>query len=331
MAAEFELTETLRVARVFALVLTGYRDGAGTVLRESVGEVSGHPAAANPGSLAQLLFAAVRRRSLKLPARCELPPLLEKLHREAEPVRSIRILSEAGGMDSAAAAALLGLDPRLVSGPAADSDRDREKEFAALRKDRRDEPLIEELAEKLPHPDKHGLFSARNPAKAAVALGFLLLAVIVAWRFTGSMGTFPDEALGIATKALKAQASEFSPVEVTLQDIPDWFALHGYDRFEVPSGFAALEAVGVRTFQEQGETIAQVAALKGDQKLHLMSFPGEPFGINILPENTWRITTAGKSALAIQESGGTAFLVVLSGTAAEMRMFLSSLRPEAGE
>jgi len=71
-----------------AFLLTGCREGADKIFREATAEVLKHPHADEAERAKSLLLAAVRRRSLKFPARCELEGAAASLHRLAEPGRS---------------------------------------------------------------------------------------------------------------------------------------------------------------------------------------------------------------------------------------------------
>jgi hypothetical protein len=82
----------LETAWRFAFLLTGCHEGASKAFKDSVEELLRHP---HPGDLdrtRRLFFTAVRRRSLKFPARCELEGTAANLHALPEPGRSALVL-----------------------------------------------------------------------------------------------------------------------------------------------------------------------------------------------------------------------------------------------
>lgn len=323
MIEEASENEELRNAYLFAWILTGCEEGAGRVMKEAIQEVRVHPASSDSHKRSRLLVAAVRRRSLKFPAKCELTGGLMDLHRALEPGRSLVVIRALGILNPAESVSILGLEPT-----GAQLDEQKVQESLA-------DGTTESLGTLRPAPSKDCLdamshytrheshLSAKNPAMLAVGTAFLLLIAIVVWQFTGRVGSFPEEAAKIVEVARKAKQEQFAPVDVKLETLPDWFALQGFDGLNIPTGMGSLNAVGVRTFQHEGETIAQMAVLDGETNIYMLSFPSGPFGIGGLRENAWQLGSSGRYVSAITERAGYCFLVTFAGTEEKMKKFLS--------
>jgi hypothetical protein len=169
---------------------------------------------------------------------------------------------------------------------------------------------------------KHGKGRTQvgNHAAFAVGVGFLLLVALLVWMFLGRAGTFPNEALKIAATGAKATPNQFDAVEEKASGVEDWFALKGFDNFQVPAEFANFDVVGVRQFTVDNEPIAQ--ALVPENIMYFYCFASQPFGISIVPEGSWRITEADRSVLAIREEKGMCFLIAFRGSKQEMKDLL---------
>jgi hypothetical protein len=169
---------------------------------------------------------------------------------------------------------------------------------------------------------KHGKGRTQvgNHAAFAVGVGFLLLVALLVWIFLGRAGTFPNEALKIAATGAKAAPNEFDAVEEKVSELQDWFALKGFDNFQVPAEFGAFDVVGVRQFTVDNEPIAQ--ALIPENVMYFYCFASQPFGISIAPEGSWRITEADRSVFAIREEKGMCFLIAFRGSKQQMKELL---------
>jgi hypothetical protein len=159
-----------------------------------------------------------------------------------------------------------------------------------------------------------------NHAVFAVGVGFLLLIALLVWMFLGRAGTFPSEALKIAATGSKATANQFDAVDEKAGALQDWFALKGFDNFQLPAEFASFDVVGVRLFTVDNEPVAQV--LVPENTMFFYCFASQPFGINIVPEKSWRITEADRSVLAIREEKGMCFLIAFRGSKQDMKSLL---------
>ena len=106
---------------------------------------------------------------------------------------------------------------------------------------------------------KHG--KGRTPvgshAAFAVGVSVLLLVALLVWIFLGRAGTFPNEALKIAATGAKAAPNQFDAVEEKASELQDWFALKGFDNFQVPAEFDGFDVVGVRRSTVVDQPIAQ--------------------------------------------------------------------------
>ncbi len=325
MSEELRENEDMRVGYLLSWTLTGTEVGAGKSLCEAIKEVVSHPAAHDHHKRQQLFLSAVRRRSLKFPARCELPESLKALHGSPEPGRSVLALQELL-KSKESAASLLGLEVRSAN------------EAAQKIRDTLSQPdqVSQGLAQLEPAPSKdcltaitsflHGTehSAVKNPATIAVGAAFLILIAVVVWQVTGKVGVFPEEAIKIATEARRATQESFSPMDAKVSTLPDWFAMQGFEGFQIPPGLENLNAVGVRTFTYDGASVAQVAVLADEKNIFLLSFPATAFEIRGLPSGTWQVSSSGRNAYAIREENGMCFLLTFAGSEADMKTFLAS-------
>ncbi len=313
-----------RQAYLLAWILVGCEEGASRVLVEALRETATHPGGGDPIRQGRLLVAATRRRALRTQASCSLTPTLADLRRRAEPGRSLVLLDELEILSGDEAAALLGLDPTVAHKAASQT-----REFFAAPNLLREEigalapnPTPECRATLLGFPGEASHERIKNPAVWAVAASFLLLIGVAAWQFTGRAGAFPDEALKIAEQARKAGPEKFSPVEIKVGALPDWFALQGFDGLFIPDAFSGLDVVGARLFRHEGEPVAQMAVQDGERNLYLIAFPAKPFDTRGLSAGTWGIATSGRFVVAATERNGVCLLVTFRGSRKEMETFL---------
>jgi hypothetical protein len=310
-----------------ARILTGCGEGALAVVAAAVPEVGKHPAASDAGRIARLFYAAVRRRSLRFPARCEFGGALAGLHAMREPARSALALRLVGGLDDAEIAGVLGVVPGALP-PEPENWALLQEETGALRPPESAVGALGDLEQSLLEEDVGGGRSCvRNPATIAVALGFLLMVGLLVWQMTGQAGVFPEEALKVASVARRADFDQFAPVEVKASRVGDWFIMQGFDGFAVPAEFGDYDAVGVRTFKIDGNPVAQVAAIDGDRRVFFLSFEAVPF--RIPTGGGWRVATSGRHVVAMRRDGAMCFLVSFEGTLAEMREALAGGGPGA--
>jgi len=188
-----------------------------------------------------------------------------------------------------------------------------------LPEDARDQ--IAEAATSLGAKGNRSLLS--HPSAIAVGIGFLLLIAVVVWNMMGRAGTFPDEAMKIATTGGKASPDQFQVVETKAGDLEDWLMLKGFENFKVPPGLEHFPAVGVRIFRVENEPVAQ-AAIVSEKPIYFYSFASRPLGVTVVPEGRWRITEADGWVLAIREDSGTCFMVAFRGNKEQMQRLLEN-------
>ena len=78
----------MKIAWRFAHVLCGCADGASRAFDEALNEIRRHPHADDDDRVPRLFLTILRRRCLKVPARCDLTGRPAALHRLLEPGRS---------------------------------------------------------------------------------------------------------------------------------------------------------------------------------------------------------------------------------------------------
>lgn len=192
--------------------------------------------------------------------------------------------------------------------------------LAALPIEEPDTAALAEAARLLSSAQGEGRNPVKNPALIAVVLGFLLMVAVLVWNFMGRAGTFPEEAITIATDGAKMGAEKFDPVDEKAGELQDWFMLKGFDQFRVPAALENVEVVGVRLFKENDEPVAQI--LIPENHIYGYSFSAAPFGIDLVPEKAWRITEADRMAYAIRQEDGICFLLAFKGKKQNMQAFL---------
>jgi hypothetical protein len=301
--------------------LTGCREGAQAAFKEAVAEIHRHPHAEEHERAVRLFYSTLRRRCLRFPARNELGATLTSLHQIAEPARSVVVLEGLKALPEADIQRVLEIDAKTlaklreqtpVNTPALDELRGIELPGEV-------QEQIDEAVQTLEVKSGRSIFS--NPATIAVGLGFLLLIAVIVWNVMGRAGTFPDEAVKIATSGGKASPDQFQPVENKVGDLDDWLMLKGFDSFRVPPGLENFVAAGVRIFKVENEPVAQ-AAIVSEKPMYFYSFASVPLGVSVVPEKTWRISEADHWVLAIREESGTCFLIAFRGTKPEMQRLL---------
>jgi hypothetical protein len=121
----------LETAWRFAFLLTGCHEGASKAFKDSVDELLRHPHPGDSDRTRRLFFTAVRRRSLKFPARCELEGTAEKLHALPEPGRSALALLYLDALPADDIECVLNVDERLLA-EAMDKSRSALREKKAM-------------------------------------------------------------------------------------------------------------------------------------------------------------------------------------------------------
>jgi hypothetical protein len=313
----------LETAWRFTWLLTGCKEGVDKVFSETVEEIRRHPHTGDADRTACLFYSILRKRALRFPARCALDGPAASLHREPEPARSAQALLGLRALSSSDVQRVLDLDAKtLVRLEKSNLSPAELEETRTLPLPAGAEEQIARAAVTLKGLGGEARHFVRNPATFAVGAGFLLLIAILVWNFLGRAGVFPDEAIKIATTGAMASPEQFEAIEEKAAALQDWFLLKGNDSFRVPPGFENFVVAGVRTFKVENEPVAQAAAMEQDRTMYFYSFAAQPFGIDITPEKSWRITEADRSVLAIRESDGICFLIAFRGTKKDMQDLL---------
>lgn len=305
----------------FALLLTGCHEGAQSAFEGTVEELRRHPHVGDEERFVRLFYVTLRRRCLKFPARSELDAPLTALHQMPEPARSAVALHGLKAMPDSDIHRVLELDAKsfdklIEQNPV---DKNTVEELRDIEPNEEEGKQIARAAHDLHVKGGRSAFS--NPAALAIGVGFLLLVAVLVWNMLGRAGTFPDEAVKIATTGGKASPDQFQPVENKVGDLDDWLMLKGFDNFRVPPGLEDFTAAGVRIFKVENEPVAQ-AAIISENQMYFYSFASVPLGISVVPEKTWRITEADSWVLAIREEKGSCFLIAFRGRKAEMKAML---------
>ena len=115
MSEVSEEAAVLEAAWRFAYVLTGCREGAAKVFKGALEDLFKHPDATELEKTEKLLFMAVRRRSLKFPAHCELQGIAARLHKLNEPGRSALTLLYLNALPAADIENILSVESRVLS------------------------------------------------------------------------------------------------------------------------------------------------------------------------------------------------------------------------
>jgi hypothetical protein len=199
-------------------------------------------------------------------------------------------------------------------------DRACSKELNAIALDPDSRGQINEAARAFAAKRRGWRTQVGKHAAFAVGIGLLLLIILLVWILLGRAGTFPSEDVKIAAAGAKATPDQFDPVEEKAGSLQDWFALKGFENFHIPAEFAQFDTVGVRMFTVDKEAIAQVAV--PEHLMYFYCFSAQPFGINVVPEGSWRITESDRWVLAIREDKGVCFLVAFRGSKKQMKVLL---------
>lgn len=313
----------LATAWRYGLLLTGCQEGATVAFKDAVTELLRHPHAEERDRAARLFYSTLRRRAIRFPARNELPASLSAFHLMEERARSAVLLHALKALPDSDIQRLLEVDnkgfTKLLEQKNTESETETELRSFPLPEEA--EIQIREAISSLGNKGQRSLMS--NPSTIAVGIGFLLLIAVVVWNMMGRVGTFPDEAMKIATTGGKASPDQFQVVEAKAGDLEDWLMLKGFENFNVPAGLENFTAAGVRIFKVENEPVAQ-AAIVSDKPIYFYSFASRPLGVTVAPEGRWLISEADGWVLAIREDNGSCFMVAFRGNKQQMQELLES-------
>jgi len=173
------------------------------------------------------------------------------------------------------------------------------------------------------------MLSARHPALLAATFGLLILVGVVVWQFLASKDRFSgsDEVLKIVVAGDAARPDQFEEVVTKVSSLGDWFAMKGFDGFQVPPAIGRLESVGVRLFGVEGTSVAAVAIPK--EALFLFAFNPTRLGVSVEPQGTWKILETDRGAIAAMEQNGVCYVLSSRGKAERLKQILD--RIESGQ
>ncbi|MFY8215997.1 MAG: hypothetical protein ACOVMP_05285 [Chthoniobacterales bacterium] len=166
---------------------------------------------------------------------------------------------------------------------------------------------MHELSEKLAEPVARSSATVKNPAFLMVALAFLAMVGMGVWLAVSQTDRFPgmDEAILLAEAGDVSQPSQFEPLSATAGSLSDWFAMQGFDGFQVPEAFANHSVVGVRVFDFEGISVAM--AVVPENRSFFYVFPSRQLGIAPGESGSWRIIEYGpesaKRVMGISQIG----------------------------
>ncbi len=164
-------------------------------------------------------------------------------------------------------------------------------------------------------------FNPRDPAMAAVLIGFLLLISVLTWNFLGRPAAFPSDALGIAEEVLTFDERPFEAVNQPAASLEDWFVLKGFDGFDVPSQLEKYKAEDAAILKIDNQPVAVITV--PDQYAQFISFSSKPHEISVSPKGSWRyLQLDTENALALREEDGMCFMVIRRGDLSELKRFL---------
>jgi len=185
---------------------------------------------------------------------------------------------------------------------------------------------MQDLSEKLAEPAARSSATVRNPAFLMVALAFLALVALGVWLALSQVDSFPgmEEAILLAEAGDISQPSQFEPLSATAGSLSDWFAMQGFDGFQVPAAFAKHAVVGVRVFDFEGVTVAM--AVVPENRSFFYVFPSLPLGIAPGESGSWRIVEYGPESasrvLGISQIGDFCFMITFEGSRSMMEQFV---------
>jgi hypothetical protein len=172
-----------------------------------------------------------------------------------------------------------------------------------------------------------------NPAVLTAILGLVVIVGIIVFFVIERMEKFPGrEAVeNMLVGSGKLSGTEFEQVSTTTGQLGDWFYMRGYDGFEAPSDLTGLPVIGSRVFKIDGRTVAQFAvgdAQQNSMRCLVYEFHASEFGVQLPPEQGWKVLTQDFWTGAIRQNGDHCVLIAFRGTKADMEDFLKTLPPK---
>jgi hypothetical protein len=167
-----------------------------------------------------------------------------------------------------------------------------------------------------------------NPAVLTAIFGVIVIVGIVIFLGMEMAEKFPGrEAVeAMVGAAGKMTGNELETEPGTMGQLSDWFYLHGYEGFEAPVELASLPVVGSRVFRQDGQIVSQVLIGSTEApRCLIFEFHASQFGVQLSPNDDWRVLTQGEWTGAIRQHGDHCFLIVLRGAKGDMQEFLKTL------
>ncbi len=182
--------------------------------------------------------------------------------------------------------------------------------------------------------EKRPPYHASRAVLLAVAAGVVVLLLLGLWAWNQSQQKFQgqDEVVELLRWPAKMEGTDFEEIQLPLGRLGDWLLTKGFERFRVPAGLEGVETEATAVIDYKGTAVA-VLAMRPKSALGLV-FPATPLGVAVGGNGDWHVfeieeDEQGPSLVAaLQESGGTVFLLAFHGTLADMNEFLSSHPPQ---
>lgn len=122
----------------------------------------------------------------------------------------------------------------------------------------------------------------------------------------------------------KMSGVELDPVKTNAGALSDWFYVHGYESYAIPSELSHLSALGCQVLKIDGISVAQVAI---DQHATLLFvFNAAAFDVNLPHHVGWKTFEHGGWAGAIRRKGDNGIMLAFQGRKSDMDTFVSTLK-----
>ena len=165
-----------------------------------------------------------------------------------------------------------------------------------------------------------------NPAVLTAIVGVLLILGFIGWSIKEKLERFPgrESVERMLNLTSKMTGQEFDLVSSPSGTLGDWFYMRGFEGYSVPPEIATLPAVGSRVFELEGHRVAQLAVDRNDSILYV--FNAAEFGVQIPPEDNWRVFEHQGWAAALRRHHGLCHVLAIRGTKAQLQTLLETLK-----
>jgi len=168
-----------------------------------------------------------------------------------------------------------------------------------------------------------------NPSILCAIAGVLLLIGFGVWRYMAEGEDFPGRSRVETFIKMndRMTGAELEPTQTTAGQLGDNMMLQGFNGFTLPEEIAALPVIGWRVFRE-GQSSHRVAQfVVENHNTVVFVFRASDFGVQPEAATRWRTFEFEGWAAAITERSGMCTVLTFHGDEAEMKKFLSSLKP----